>query len=301
MLYLVFTLLFWTACGYFTTKKPAEPKQTRFAELQARFDDRLASTDFGETGWPSPEDCDGLLWAGMAKAAGLQVDLHLAEYEAGRWHRRPPPACWDGEDKGSKSTISNDMLIGLLWGLWRDRDTAALTRLANFTQANDFVMGEPFPEMASRVIMKPNVALLLGRALYSTTHGQDDRPWRKFPPVFLPVTQDYEGHLQALAIALLGEINESLARQSLDATYSQNLLDINQAALTRLQALAEAEPDNPLYNAVIGIYTGDFSKAISLLLDDETPLPTYVRGKDPLAYGRVEWLFAARLILRRAP
>jgi hypothetical protein len=281
--------------------KPADPKPDRFALLQATFDERLAATDFGETGWPNMEDCDGLLWSGLAAAAGVSVDLTLAEYEPGEWHRRPPPACWDGEDRGSKSTISNDMIVGLLWGLWRQRDKASLTRLADYAAEHDFVIGEPFPEMASRVIMKPNVAMLLARSLFSATHGQYDRVWRRFPPTYLPVEKDYERHIQALSIALLGEINESLARQSLDATYSQNLLDVNQALLTRVQALADAEPQNPLYQAILGIYSGDFSTAIDLLLDDQTPIPTYVRGKDQQAYAVAQWLFVARLVLRRAP
>ena len=65
------------------------------------------------TSWPSVEDCDALLWAGMAKAAGVSLQLTVAEDLPGHWQRRPTP-CWtpsDG-DVGSRSTISQDNRLG---------------------------------------------------------------------------------------------------------------------------------------------------------------------------------------------
>jgi hypothetical protein len=290
------------SCGYFASRKPSDPKPNRNAEFRAAYDDLLATTDFGETGWPSVDDCDGLLWAGIASAGGVSVDLTLSEYEAGEWHRRPPPACWDGEDNGARSTISNDMIIGLLWGLWRARDLTNLTEFADYAIEHDYVIGEPFPAMASRVVLKPNQMSLLGRAIYAASYGATDYAMRRLPPFYAPAGEDYERHIQALGIALTGEINEALADRSLDATYDGvALLTLPEALLTRLDALIDAEPTNPLYHAIRGIYTGDFSTAISLWLDPKTPIPSYVRGRDPQAYWRSERLFTAALILRRFP
>jgi hypothetical protein len=78
-----------------------------------------------------------------------------------------------------------------------------------------------------------------------------------------------------------------------------NLVEINDLELKRLTALTETEPTNPLFHAVLGVYTGDEAKAIDLLLDDATPVPTYVRGDAQREYELIHWLRAAQIVLDR--
>ena len=57
-------------------------------------------------GWPDENDCDGALWAGEARAAGLQVDIAAALQPDGRPTRLPNADC--GKDR-SAATTSTDM------------------------------------------------------------------------------------------------------------------------------------------------------------------------------------------------
>lgn len=248
-----------------------------------------------ETGWPSKTDCDATLWAGKAKAVGLPTKLELAEYEPGQIHRRPPPSCWnktDG-DVGSKSTVSNDMILGYMWGLWNHKDLEAFKRLAKYGEDHNWMMGEP-AAMASRVLLKPNQQGLLGRIIYDLSNGTDNRSYRRLLEYYPEVKEDYEMHLQALGILLQGEVNMDVANEPSGAS----LVDINDQMLQRLRDLVDADPKNPLFHAALGVYTGDFEQAITLLLDDTTPVPSYVRGDNHAALSGVEWLFAADVILR---
>lgn len=285
--------------------EPAKQKQAQFSDLRQAYDARLAAITWPD-GWPSKIDCDALLWAGLASAAGVDVDLSLAEYEPGKMHRRPPPPCFEnGEDKGSKSTISQDMLTGYLWAIWRSRDRDAAERLASYGEANAWVMGEG---LKSRTIMRTNLQGILGRMLYQMSRGFDDRLYRRWFMAYLPVSEDYEQHIQAHGIILNAEIDEYLRVNNMDATKADPdhgasfaLLDVSAGNFNRLKSLAEASPSDPLFHAGLGIYTGDMSPAIALLLDETNPPPTYVRGKDPAAYAESYWLFTANLVLRREP
>lgn len=273
-------------------------------QLRAQFSvkmDELRRTSDEAFGWPSVSDCDGLMWAGLALAAGSQVNLAAAELAPGEMHRRPAP-CWtkEGGDVGSKSTISQDMLIGYLWGLWRSHDLSALQRLAAYGEAHEvrlgkalvgWVMGQPYPLEAARVFSRLNVVGAVGRMLYGLSGGTDDRTYRKEPTVFGPVAADFEQHLQVLSILLEGELTGEEAKAG--------LLAINDSMLSRLNDLAASNFDDALFQTALGIYTGDYARAIELLTADTYVLPTYVRGAD--AYGLVHWLFAAHLVLKHHP
>lgn len=303
-------LLACTSCGRFelfpAKSSPADSRSEQLQALKASKRARLAELADKATGWPSTTDCDALLWAGLACAAGMPVAIELAEYPDGVWNRRPAPACWNPEqgDVGSKSTTSNDMVLGKYWCRWRqgtEAATASLQRFADHAEAHDWQIGEPITE-PGRVILKPNQIGMLGRMLFVKTNGRDDRYWRRLFTAYAPVEADFERHLQALGIVLQGEITEALNAKSLDATVepAQSLLDIDGDMHKRLEELELAEPNNPLYAAALGVYRGDMTRAIDLLLADG-PAPTYARGDSAEAYALAEWLFTADLVERRLP
>ncbi len=287
-------LLSVAACSNKKHEEVEPVADVRMSELEAKFETLKADTTAAldpATGWPSPTDCDGLLWAGKAAAAGLPVQIDLAEYSPGELHRRPPPSCWnetDG-DVGSKSTISNDMVLGWLWAKWSLKDLDALKRLAAYGEEHNWQMGKP-TSMLSRVILKPNQIGLLGRMIYVLSSKQDSRTYRHLFESYSKVGQDYERHLQALGIVLQGAVD----MEEMEIT----LVGISDQMLDRLKELVEAEPQNPLFHAALGIYTGDFDQAITLLLDDATPTPTYVRGHNAEVLAKVERLFAMMLVIK---
>lgn len=223
-------------------------------------------------GWPSRDNCDALLWAGLASAAGGIVDLSEAEYAPGEMHRRPTNECYPAE---SASTISGDMLLGYMWGLWRSHDLAALQRLADYGLDHNWSMGIG---PSSRVVLKYNDYVLLAKMIYVLSNGSDKRRFYQFDPIYFDVSADYEEHLQVLSILLYTEVNGS----------------IDTASHNRLHALADAHPDDALFQVAWGRFTGDQTKATALLLADPVTYPSYVRGAE--AYKDVYWRFAARII-----
>jgi hypothetical protein len=304
MKYLFLTLIV-IACSSKKHEAESSSDDRKLALTYLVQEQRLALTEeAGESHWLAPHECDSSLWNGEALAAGVDaIDLSIAEYSPGEIHRRPPPSCWDGSDQGSKSTVSNDMILGWMAGMWRTRDLAALQRLADYGEEHEWVMGKPFPEMASRVVLKPNQIGLLGRMIYALSNGRDDRSYRKWFKLYTAVSEDYEKHIQALSIMLQGEVDEFLRLNSLDATRADPdgqplaLLDVNQGMLERLQALASSDPQDALFACVLGVYSGDMSRALDLLFSDAYLAPSYARGDE--VYKNVHWLFAADCALRR--
>ncbi len=108
--------------------------------------------------------------------------------------------------------------------------------------------------------------------------------------------EDYEKHLLVEGIELNGSVNEAARKSGLEPA-SFTVMDVNDQQLARLKELSESEPTDALVHAVYGVYTGDFSRALGLLLDDATPAPSYVRGD--ANYPAVHWLRAAKVVLDR--
>lgn len=246
-------------------------------EAQEKFD--------RETGWPSAEDCDGLLWAGIARAAGINsVLFNRAEQASGRLSRRPKAPCFaDGKDLGSDSTISKDMVLGYLYASWRSGDLGAMQRLAAYGESHYWVLGEPFPARADKVLLTGNQIGLLGRIIENLSGGQVLKPYRNIEPIYSMVKKDYEQHLMALFILLNGEVRGWIS------SYEKHFL----------KYLRNSDRANPLFAAAYALYDdGDFNSVISGL-GSATYTPSYARGSDN--YKLVAWLFTADLILRNFP
>jgi hypothetical protein len=291
-------------CSRLTAKQvePTAPGPDQVEALRAAYQSQLDTYNAEMApahGWPSETDCDGTLWAGEACAGGAGVAIARAEYSPGEIHRRPAPACWTavGGDQGAKTTVSRDALTGYLACLWAQKDLIALQRLADYAEDHSFVMGEPLDD--GRVLLGTNLSGLLGRMVYALSGGGDERPWSLAFEAYAPVAEDYEQHTQAVDIGLQGDVVADLRARGLDAGVGAiELLDISPGMKARLDELAAAHPDDYLFQAERGVYTGDFSDAIRLLLTPPTP-PSYVRGDRPDHFESARWLFAARRVLDR--
>lgn len=322
---LLFCITFLSACSFFDRdheekEAAADPRVEELRELRADWLDELKTLVDPETGWPDRWDCDATLWASLAQTAGLEgVQLGLAEYAPGQLGRRPLPACYPATSghPDSKSSISKDMILGYLWAAWARADYAAVRRLADYGENHSlevvagfpvgWVMGEPFPAMASRVVLSPAGIGLVGRMLYVLSGSADAPDYRQIPAAYPPrsetaAQEPYQRHLAALAIALSGAVTEQGRRQSLDARpvppTDQALLDVTTNELEQLQILAEVDPVDALFRAAMGTYNGDMAPALELLVDPALPAPAYTSTR---AQQLIHKLMATKLVLERFP
>lgn len=224
------------------------------------------------TGWPSATDCDGTLWAGEALASGYQLDIHLAEYTDGEIHRRPKVSgeCYPAE---SASTVSNDMLAGYMWGLWKTKDLDAAERLQAYGEAHNWKMGEG----DARTILSPVGSARLARLVKAL--GGPEKPYAELGDPCLPVEDDYEHHLQDLGILLDGQISSG----------------VSSGCLIALKNNSTSYTQDGLFAAAYGVYSGNMDAALSLLTNDGYICPSYVRGSP--SYCDVHKLFAASIAL----
>lgn len=259
-----------TACGREIPAGPVlileleEQYTKKLEELRQLSDDHIAK-------WPTDMECDGALWAGVARAAGADwVDVSAALRPDGRPTRKPLRDCVTPDE--SATTTSNDMITGILLGLQAAGDSESVYRLYRYGEQNDWIMG--YPEWyISRVLLRPNGVTLMARILYKLTDGKRDYAARLMPVLYGPVDGDYEGHL-----LLLSRIIEKKAG---GAQYGMEVAET---------LFAKAHPSDALAQAVAGNYLG-----AALLLTGDYKSPTYVRGDD--VYHTVHWLLAARVTL----
>ena len=254
-----------SACGH-AKDDDAEPYRPSAAVSEAH----AASLAKLPAGWPSGTDCDGLLWSGLARAAGHDVDLLLARADDGRWHRRQVsdgPCFADGVDYGSKSSISRDMFVGLLAGLMAAGGDADIQATLDYAAAHDGIMGEGD---WSRIKWTTNIYGLFERAL-----GNSGRP------IFLfPVAADYENHLQMVEIVI----------------YRRAAGDLPIHIKKRAAELALAFPSDALAQAMACFTAiGRCAEAEALALDPDYQAPSYVRG--PAAAFDIHRAYAAQVLL----
>lgn len=270
--FLLFVVMSFTlpACGQ---EVPAGP--ILITELEQQYAVKLLqlrnATERNIGGWPTDHECDGALWAGVARAAGADwVDVSAALRPDGRPTRKPLRDCITPDE--SATTTSNDMITGILLGLQEAKDADSVHRLYTYGERHDWIMG--YPEWyISRVLLRPNGVTLMARILYKLTNGQRDYTIRLAPVVYGPVDGDYEGHL-----LLLSRIIEKKAG---GAQYGMEIAET---------LFAKAHPGDALAQAVSGNYLG-----AALLLTGEYKSPSYVRGDE--VYHLVHWLLAARVTL----
>ena len=236
----------------------------KLAELKEKTENHIA-------GWPSDHDCDGALWAGIARAAGAEwVDMSAALRPDGRPTRRPLRDCVVPDE--SKASTSNDMITGTLLGLQAAGDAASVLALYRYGEEHNWIMGYPDWYVA-RVLLRPNGITLIARVLYQLTNGQRDYGIRLSPVVYGPVQADYEQHL-----ILLSRIIEQKAG---GPQYGMEIAE---------KILAKASPFDALAQGVAGNYG-----LAALLLTGNYESPTYVRGDE--TYHLVHWLLAAKVVL----
>jgi hypothetical protein len=141
--------------------------------------------------------CDSLLFTSLASFGGMRgVDITKACDRDGKWHRRPiDNPCYP---EHSKSTISRDMLLGLLYFIYKDKNLTLAEDLWDYGIKNNWIMGDGD---VSRIYMTPGLQATLAELIYFLG-GKNYRFARNMPQTWPKGLDGYQAHLQALHIGL---------------------------------------------------------------------------------------------------
>jgi hypothetical protein len=199
-----------------------------------------------EHGFINSDECDSLLFTGLIGAAGVDIDIEAAQGKPGQWFRRPSQDCYPDH---SKSTISRDMILGLLWYSWRNKRLDIVTDLFQYGRRNDWVMGKGSP---SRTALSP----LMINTIIRIIQKLDGKAWPYISPEIWPkVEPGYQRHIQTLHLLLRGEVMGKLSGQAVD----------------RLKANYEDEPHNILFQAAHNLWIEETEIDISHYPTDRLP------------------------------
>lgn len=175
------------------------------SEIKSKVDNYLWMMEsdpyvFDRYGFIESDKCDALLFTGLLGAAGRRSMILAARDKNGAWHRRPlDRPCYP---QFSKSSISRDMLLGLLWYIWRNKSLDIANDLWDYGVKHNWIMGEGYP---SRIYFTPGLQATLAEIIYRLG-GKDHWYIRNLPQVWVGSMTGYRAHLEILHIMLRGEL-----------------------------------------------------------------------------------------------
>lgn len=192
------------------------------------------------------DTCDSLLFSGLLGIV-KPVDLLAARDNTDRWYRRPLSyeRCYPGS---SKSTISRDMLTGVLWWIWRNKRLDVAQDLFEYGKSTDWIMGDGD---ISRIYFTPALQSTLAEMIYRLG-GDNKIVYRSIPQVNTQ-NVNFAAHLDMLHILLRAEMIGSIEAN----------------ALTIVKYNYKRSPKNAFYSYVYHKYTdGNQQETIGILLDE---------------------------------
>jgi hypothetical protein len=207
-----------------------------------------------EDGFVEADTCDSLLFTGLSSAGGAKVSIGAAINIDRYWQRRPTryKQCWspEGKENYEGSTISRDMLMGLMWHIWKSKDLKLAEMLYKDGKKRYWIMGEG---NFTRILFTPALQSTLAEMIYRLG-GKNRFLARRRLQSWPDGLQDYELHLQMLHIALRGDmmgyITESMAKIIVDAQ--------------------KREPNNALASVLDSLYLSNYvTPAAHLLLRED--------------------------------
>lgn len=268
-------MLLISGCGYIDKQQPEDDEPTSNEEMYLQYLEYLDEANNNwELGWPDVHDCDGLVWSGVACAAGIKVDLEPAFHE-GRFERRPYKSCYPDDLDGngqpdSRSTISNDGMVAAMLCIETQQRIDMAQEMADYGEKNGFIYGEPFPDRIAEVFLKPHFQGLLGRI------ARQNRSYSKIPLALFYSAEDYVAHIQTLAILAETKVSGGVSSEN----------------LALLEKYLQRDPDDYLIRSVLGVYNGEIKKPFTTI-----DPPSYVRGGNEQRFAIAHWMLAARLHL----
>lgn len=192
--------------------------------------------------------CDSILWSGLLSITGIEVQLEKARGKDGFWQRRPTEnPCYP---TGSASSFSRDMLTGLVWYLWDQKDRNLAESTYKHMKKHCFVMGRGDP---ARLIMMPSLEATLAEICYRLG-GKNRRFTRRQMQHWPKGLRGYPVHLSVMHILLRGRIFGNIDSKMYDS----------------LKHYAKTHPNNPVYNFAYKLYNdGNMNEVAKLLMNEE--------------------------------
>ena len=276
MKHLLLCLLF-IACS---REKPADIDDKRLPELAAK---KAFYCEQGKIQYDLRKymvgRCDGLLFTSLWSISCGYGDVGDFQDPAkpGYWHRNPKRDCYvagsPNPDNGAKSSISKDMILGLLYYIWKTKNDGYADGLIAYGEANSWLMGDAIDAKTriSRTLLSPGLIDLLYAIQNSLgLQSQGDTSGDAFF-----VNKDFQAHLDVIRILLEGSVKGSISAV--------------QAAV--LDAQADRNTDNALFVAAAARYGKATAKdAITFLLDSphfpNERLPTAAEHCEPYLFQR---------------
>lgn len=201
------------SCNMFKShpKKANDPTVPleKLKEKLALYEANIEEATTGFQGWHDGS-CDALLFTALTAAVSLEVDnlVDIEEaYDGTVWHRRPNflPECYPDF---SKSAISQDMILGVMYWAHKKGRVDVAEALLNYGEANDWVYGAGDTGRTAMVLpmrwtLKALVAKLQGKelpAMIALSEGTSIDDW------FSTYNGGYRAHLAVVHGLLYGDI-----------------------------------------------------------------------------------------------
>lgn len=172
--------------------------------------------------------CDSLLFDALGKIGGQSVSLY--KFRSGKkWFRTQSHDCF--KDGRSKSTVSRDMLKGVILAAYWYKEKKLLQDTVDHLRSADWMAGDAVDKATKmgRCFVTPSLRADMCEALYRL--GGSDLPLIRSTPVCVSKNQtNYKQHLEALTILtsdiVRGGITEQMrdAIEHYDTEYSLNAL-----------------------------------------------------------------------------
>lgn len=255
-------IIFFASCGYrmpWQEKHRPKPSATPMEAIVSKSEGYMQRIPVDKDGWIMTDKCDALLFTGLydaalTKANRTGADILAARDSDGKWHRRPSMDC--GPSYGtSRSIVSRDMFIGLMFSLLFRQDKQTARELLDYAKENAYLMGSvPDEGTPGELFLTPVYMRTLSDLVAKLEGKECDWAECYFPVTFSGGAEGFQRHLQVWHILLRGHINNYII----------------DSELAILKKHAEEQPKNPLYTAAYSKYTdGNFSDSIQLLLDSK--------------------------------
>ena len=177
------------------------------------------------------DKCDSLLYSSLYHTFNPLFFIEAAKDYDNKWHRRPTylPECYPLH---SKSTISRDMLLGVMTYCWFQKELDILEELWDYGASHNWIMGEGD---ISRVYFTPSLQQLLAEMILALG-GKDHYFARRIIPSYPSIDSisrthpdfrlaGYECHLLALRLLLKFDVTGTYTKKEkklVTALYQRN-------------------------------------------------------------------------------
>lgn len=219
--------------------------------------------------------CDSLLFQSLYEiATDGDLDITIYQGKPGQWFRSFQHNCFyrdnDGNPvlNGSRTTISRDMILGLLHWIWEHKDLTMVEDLISWGRSASpkWFMGDGpnFLERETRTHMRGPLLGTMFEIAYRL--GGEDNPIRHFPYRATGKANGFHLHLEVTHTFLRGLIFDGLTKSE----------------LASIERASNKQQDNAYYNAVYNYFKdGDQEKSIAMLLNKKLfPIDSLPSGQD---------------------